>query len=156
MSKPEVNVDYQVQVELADIPSCDDIQRWLNTVTQVVPVEQDILEVSVLVTTVEQSQQLNKEYRGKDKPTNVLSFPADVPEYLKIPLIGDLVVCHQVVINEAMEQGKSVRAHWAHMVIHGLLHLLGYDHETDDEAEIMEALEIEALAKLGIADPYQL
>jgi probable rRNA maturation factor len=91
----------------------------------------------------------------KDYATNVLSFPADVPdEFLDIPLLGDLVICVAVVEREAAEQGKELEAHWAHLVIHGCLHLLGYDHIDDDEAEEMEALERTLLAELGHPDPY--
>ena len=98
---------------------------------------------------------LNRDYRHKDYATNVLSFPADVPEgLLDIPLLGDLVICVPVVEREAAEQGKSLEAHWAHLVIHGCLHLLGYDHIDDDEAEEMEGLEQNLLADLGHPDPY--
>lgn len=98
---------------------------------------------------------LNNTYRQRDYATNVLSFPADVPDdLLDIPLLGDLVICAAVVEREAVEQGKSLEAHWAHMVIHGCLHLLGYDHLDDQEAEEMESLERDLLAELGHPDPY--
>ncbi|MGL5337628.1 MAG: rRNA maturation RNase YbeY, partial [Aeromonas veronii] len=93
-------------------------------------------------------------YRGKDKPTNVLSFPFEAPPGLELPLLGDLVICRQVVEREAEEQGKPLMAHWAHMVVHGSLHLLGYDHIEDEEAEEMEALERDIMQELGFADPY--
>lgn len=103
-----------------------------------------------------ESQQLNREYRRKDKPTNVLSFPFEVPDIAGIsePYLGDLAVCAAVVAREAAEQGKTLRAHWAHMVVHGVLHLLGYDHLDDAEADEMEALERDILAGLGLPDPY--
>ncbi len=101
-----------------------------------------------------ESQQLNCDYRGKDKPTNVLSFPFEAPPGMIFPLLGDLVICAEVVAHEAKEQQKALHAHWAHMVIHGVLHLLGYDHIENDEAEEMEKLEIELLASLGYANPY--
>jgi probable rRNA maturation factor len=97
---------------------------------------------------------LNRDYRGKDYATNVLSFPAEFPPGMDLPLIGDLAICAPVVLREAAEQGKAARDHWAHMTIHGVLHLLGYDHLVEQEAELMEALETRILAGLGIADPY--
>ena len=98
--------------------------------------------------------QLNSAYRGKAGPTNVLSFPAEIPEGLDIPLLGDIVVCAPVVRREAVEQGKTESAHWAHMIVHGTLHLLGYDHIQNDEAEAMEALETTILAQLNYPCPY--
>ncbi len=92
-------------------------------------------------------------YRGKDKPTNVLSFPFEVPPGMEMSLLGDLVICRQMVEKEAQEQGKPLEAHWR-MVVHGSLHLLGYDHIEDDEAEEMEALETEIMLALGYEDPY--
>ena len=97
---------------------------------------------------------LNRQYRGRDYATNVLSFPVEPPPGVQLPLIGDLAICAPVVLREAAEQGKSARAHWAHLTVHGVLHLLGYDHIVDADAEVMEALERRVLAGLGIADPY--
>lgn len=101
-----------------------------------------------------ESQRLNAQFRGRHKPTNVLSFPAEVPDGFPVELIGDLALCASVIRREAEEQHKAMDAHWAHMVIHGCLHLCGYDHETDGEAEVMEAREIALLAELGFANPY--
>ncbi|MES9940387.1 MAG: rRNA maturation RNase YbeY [Candidatus Thiodiazotropha sp. 6PLUC2] len=113
-------------------------------------------EVEMVIRLVDEpeSQQLNRDYRGKDKPTNVLSFPFDAPEVVTTPLIGDLVVCAPVVAREAQQQHKTLEAHWAHMVIHGVLHLQGYDHQTDEEAEMMEDREREILQTLQFSDPY--
>ncbi|WP_054892825.1 MULTISPECIES: rRNA maturation RNase YbeY [unclassified Pseudomonas] len=112
-------------------------------------------EMTIRLVDEAEGRELNNTYRHKDYATNVLSFPADVPdELLDIPLLGDLVICVPVVEREASEQGKALEAHWAHLVIHGCLHLLGYDHIDDDEAEEMEALERELLAELGHPDPY--
>ena len=111
-------------------------------------------ELTIRLTDEEESQALNSEYRGKDKPTNVLSFPFEMPPGIPLELLGDLVICVGVVEQEAKEQEKITEAHWAHMVIHGCLHLLGYDHIKDDEAEEMEALERDLLASLGYPDPY--
>jgi probable rRNA maturation factor len=98
--------------------------------------------------------QLNQHYRGKPGPTNVLSFPADLPESLQLPLLGDIVICAPVVAREAVEQGKPAAAHWAHMAVHGALHLLGYDHICETEATEMEDLETAILATLGFPCPY--
>ncbi|PWB34398.1 rRNA maturation RNase YbeY [Pseudomonas sp. SDI] len=112
-------------------------------------------EMTIRLVDEAEGRELNHTYRHKDYATNVLSFPADVPDdMLDIPLLGDLVICVAVVEREAAEQGKSLEAHWAHLVIHGCLHLLGYDHIDDEEAEEMEALERELLAELGHPDPY--
>ncbi|MFK0313970.1 rRNA maturation RNase YbeY [Pseudomonas sp. NPDC090233] len=112
-------------------------------------------EMTIRLVDEAEGRELNHTYRHKDYATNVLSFPADVPdELLDIPLLGDLVICVPVVEREAAEQGKALEAHWAHLVIHGCLHLLGYDHIEDDEAEEMEALERDLLAELGHPDPY--
>ena len=97
---------------------------------------------------------LNARWRNRDRPTNVLSFRADLPPEIELPLLGDLVLCAPVVLREAAEQGKRARDHWAHLVIHGVLHLLGMDHQDDFEAEVMERREREILATLGIDDPY--
>ena len=104
---------------------------------------------------IEESQQLNSQYRQKDKPTNVLSFPFEVPEGIELNLLGDLVVCASVVEQEAKEQNKVLFHHWAHMIVHGCLHLLGYDHINDADADEMEALEVKILAKLAISNPYE-
>lgn len=101
-----------------------------------------------------ESQSLNRDYRGKDYPTNVLSFPFAPPPGMPRLHLGDLVICVPVVVREAAEQGKPLEAHWAHLVIHGCLHLLGFDHIDDDEAVEMEALERRLLAGLGYPDPY--
>jgi probable rRNA maturation factor len=101
-----------------------------------------------------ESQELNFQYRKKNKPTNVLSFPADIPDEVGVPLLGDLVVCAPVVEREAKEQGKTLEAHWAHMLVHGTLHLLGYDHIEDDEANVMEALETRLITQLKFPAPY--
>ncbi|MDN8338423.1 rRNA maturation RNase YbeY [Acinetobacter baumannii] len=117
-------------------------------------------EIGIACVDLEESHQLNLQYREKDKPTNVLSFPSDIPEEV-LPMLdalplGDLVICIPVVLQEAVEQKKTAQNHFAHLLVHGVLHLLGYDHETSDEdAEEMEGLEIEILAKLNIANPYQ-
>ncbi len=111
--------------------------------------------VSVHLTDDKSSQTLNREYRGADKPTNVLSFPSELPPLDGILTLGDLVLCPSVVNREAAQQGKEPEHHWAHMLVHGTLHLLGYDHIDDDTAERMESLEIQLLSAAGIPDPYR-
>jgi len=111
-------------------------------------------EVSVVLVDEAEGRRLNLQYRGRDYATNVLSFPADLPTGVRSPLLGDLVVCAPVVARESTEQRKRLADHYAHMLVHGSLHLLGYDHVDDAEAERMEALETRILARLGIADPY--
>lgn len=113
-------------------------------------------ELSIRIVDSEESQLLNFQYRGKDKPTNVLSFPADIPDYIQTPLLGDLAICAEIVNIEAAEQHKLPEHHWAHMVMHGCLHLVGYDHIEEQDAETMEALEINLLGALNIANPYDL
>jgi probable rRNA maturation factor len=102
----------------------------------------------------QESAELNEQYRHKSGPTNILSFPVDVPEGIELDLLGDLVICAPVVEKEALEQGKLLAHHWAHIIVHGVLHLLGYDHIDDDEAELMENKEIAILNKLHINNPY--
>ncbi|NIY84441.1 rRNA maturation RNase YbeY [Vibrio hepatarius] len=147
-----IELDLQLAVENENgLPSFEDVQRWLsNTVEKFQPQA----EVTVRIVDEEESHQLNHEYRGKDKPTNVLSFPFEAPPGIEIDLLGDLIICRQVVEREAKEQGKPLMAHWAHMVVHGSLHLLGYDHIEDDEAEEMESLETEIMQSMGFKDPY--
>jgi len=115
-------------------------------------------DVAIRLVDEDEGRALNRHYRGKDYATNVLSFPAELPEGLppglRLPLLGDLVICAPVVAREAAEQGKPLNAHYAHLTVHGVLHLLGWDHEDDTEAEAMEGLEREILALLGIGDPY--
>jgi probable rRNA maturation factor len=116
-------------------------------------------EIGIACVDNAESHKLNLEYRGKDKPTNVLSFPSDLPDEMAQVLasfpIGDLVICIPVVLQEAQEQNKAPLTHFTHMLVHGTLHLMGYDHETSEaDAEEMEALEIEILAKLGFENPY--
>ena len=135
----------------AGLPTEAQLQGWLDgTILGFQPEA----EVTVRLVDEAESRELNHTYRGKDKPTNVLSFPFEAPPGLELPLLGDLVICRQVVEAEAVEQGKPLMAHWAHMVVHGSLHLLGYDHIEDEEAEEMEQLERDIMQELGFADPY--
>jgi len=150
----EAVIDLQVACDNSNLPAEADFKRWVE---KVLAAHEDTgNEVTVRIVTPEESQQLNHQYRGKEKPTNVLSFPFESPPELELPLLGDLIVCADVVAQEAVEQNKALEDHWAHMIIHGCLHLLGYDHIEEEEAEEMESLEIELLASLNIKDPYHL
>ena len=111
-------------------------------------------ELAIRVVDEAESAELNSHYRGKTGPTNVLSFPTELPAGVPLPVLGDLVICAPMVAREAREQGKSAEAHWAHLVVHGCLHLLGFDHVAEAEAEAMESLERQILAGLGLPDPY--
>ncbi|EOI3456667.1 rRNA maturation RNase YbeY [Cronobacter turicensis] len=148
----QVILDLQVACEdTAGLPDEAQFQTWLNAV---VPQFQEESEVTVRLVDEAESHDLNLTYRGMDKPTNVLSFPFEAPPGIEMPLLGDLSICRQVVEREAREQEKPLAAHWAHMVVHGSLHLLGYDHIEDDEAEEMEGIETEIMLALGFDDPY--
>ncbi len=155
--KPPLWLDLQLATNQPELcPSEEAILAWcLLALPTNLPAG---TELTLRIVDEAESQQLNNDYRGKNKPTNVLSFPfeapIDLPAEAELSLLGDLVICLPKVIAEAAEQQKPVLDHWAHLVIHGLLHLQGYDHETDSEAELMEGLEIDLLAKLGINNPY--
>lgn len=150
----QVILDLQIASESSEgLPTENDFQQWLEAV---LPQFQEESEVTIRIVDEAESQGLNLTYRGKDKSTNVLSFPFEAPPGMELPLLGDLVICRQVVEKEALEQNKALNAHWAHMVVHGSLHLLGYDHIVDEEAEEMEAIEIEIMQSLGHPDPYLL
>ncbi|MBY5269140.1 rRNA maturation RNase YbeY [Spiribacter salinus] len=111
-------------------------------------------ELAIRLVDEPEGRTLNHDYRGRDAATNVLSFPVDLPEGVDLPLLGDLVICAPVVVREAAEQGKSETAHWAHLTVHGVLHLLGFDHATSVEADVMEGEEQRVMAQLGFSDPY--
>lgn len=147
-----LSLDLQIAYEAQDIPEASLFEQWA---TLPLPDSQQEAELTIRIVDRPESQVLNREYRGKDKPTNVLSFPAEIPDFVELPLLGDLVICAPVVEQEACDQQKPREAHWAHMVIHGVLHLLGYDHIEQAEAEAMEALETDLLAQLGFASPYE-
>ncbi|WP_349919110.1 rRNA maturation RNase YbeY [Aeromonas veronii] len=147
-----LTLDLQLACANAEgLPTEAQLQGWLEST---ILGFQDEAEVTVRLVDEAESRELNHTYRGKDKPTNVLSFPFEAPPGLELPLLGDLVICRQVVEAEAIEQNKPLMSHWAHMVVHGSLHLLGYDHIEDEEAEEMEQLERDILQEMGIPDPY--
>ena len=150
-----IELDLQIAVEAPDLPAEADFRQWVEATINKVEPEREEAQLTIRITDEAEIQALNRTYRHKDKPTNVLSFPFEAPPGVELPLLGDIIVCAGVVASEANEQGKPQTAHWAHMVIHGTLHLLGYDHIIDAEAEAMEGLEIALLAGLGYANPYQ-
>lgn len=168
----DLYVDIQNTISSDSVPDKEKIESWvrLALITELTASEQkknneqlqvnSEYELTIRIVDKDEIHLLNKTYRHKDKVTNVLSFPyedfpVDVPLEIQVPLLGDLVICHDIVVQEAQQQNKSIEAHWAHMVIHGVLHLNDYDHINDDEAQLMEALEVTILKKLNIADPYQ-
>jgi len=145
-------IDLQIACEQeSGLPTAEQIEQWATAAVQP---QSDEVEMTVRIVDEAESHALNLNYRGKDRPTNVLSFPFECPDEVELPLLGDLVICRQVVEREAQEQDKPLMAHWAHMVVHGSLHLLGYDHIEDNEAEEMESLETQIMTGLGFADPY--
>ncbi|MDI1277922.1 rRNA maturation RNase YbeY [Methylobacter sp.] len=144
-------MEIQAVFESAGQPDQQQIQLWVDTALD--DYEQDT-EIVVRIVDEQESAELNEQYRHKSGPTNILSFPVDVPEGIELDLLGDLVICAPVLEKEALEQDKLLAHHWAHIIVHGVLHLLGYDHIDDDEAELMENKEIAILNKLHINNPY--
>lgn len=155
------NVAFEDSSGSAGVPAENQIEQWVN---HVLANQRDgsslpnLPELSIQVVDEASISELNESYRQKSGPTNVLSFPFEappgLPEEEADKLLGDIIICAQVVSREATEQNKSLQAHWAHMVVHGVLHLLGYDHLDDDEAEAMESLEIQLLNELTFPNPY--
>jgi probable rRNA maturation factor len=147
-----LELDLQLASDAANLPSETQFRAWCEIALRQRKADS---ELTIRLVDEAEGRELNRTWRHKDYATNVLSFPADIPDgLLDIPLLGDLVICVPVVERESAEQAKTLEAHWAHLVIHGCLHLLGYDHIEDEEAEEMEALERELLAELGHPDPY--
>lgn len=145
-----VEVDLQVASDSDSIPDHSCFQLWAATALE--GRKPGILTIRLVDR--EESADLNQRFRKKAGPTNVLSFAADVPAGVPVSLLGDIVICVPLLLEEASAQGKAPEAHWAHLVIHGVLHLLGFDHEKPAQAEAMEALEIALMARLGYPDPY--
>lgn len=139
-------------VSSSKIPPNEEISRWISAATAE---RGEACSVYLRIVDPDESQQLNTQYRDKPSPTNVLSFPLDAPLEDGTRLLGDLVICADVVAAEAVQQHKRAADHWAHLLIHGTLHLLGYDHVEEADAEQMEHLERNLLAQFGISDPYQ-
>ena len=153
MPGPDVSVTYAT--ERKGVPSSASFRKWVAAALADRAAPAD---VAIRVVGPDEGRELNRTYRGKDYATNVLSFPAErpdgLPDDVELPSLGDLVICADVVAREAADQGKKPADHYAHLTVHGVLHLLGWDHLEDAEAEAMEARERQILAALGIADPY--
>lgn len=156
------SIDVDIQWALTDTLEASKIQSALTDELIIQTVyavlnshNHNVGELTIRFVESAESQSLNHAYRGKDKPTNVLSFPAELPDFIESSLLGDLVICDTVVQQEAAEQHKLIIHHYQHLIVHGILHLLGFDHIEKTEADIMEHHEIEILDKLGIDDPYQ-
>jgi probable rRNA maturation factor len=145
-------IEIQTIYESPGQPDQQQIQLWVDTA--LAGFDQDT-EIVVRIVDEQESAQLNEQYRHKSGPTNILSFPVELPEGIELNLLGDLVVCAPVLEKEAREQNKPLAEHWAHIIIHGVLHLLGYDHLEDEEAELMENKEIAILNQLTINNPYR-
>ncbi|MCO6411538.1 MAG: rRNA maturation RNase YbeY [Thiogranum sp.] len=147
-------LDLEVQYALdgSGAPSQQDLRRW--TLAALQPLRQPV-ELVIRIVDETESRELNSRYRGIDRPTNVLSFPFEAPPAVASSHLGDLVICAPVVNREALEQHKPEQHHWAHMVVHGILHLRGYDHQSDEDASEMEALEKCVLQQLGVPAPYR-
>jgi len=148
MNYIEIQTIYQANT----VPDEQQIQGWVDAALQDYASDTEIV---VRIVDEQESAELNQQYRHKSGPTNILSFPVELPEGIELDLLGDLVICAPVLEKEAIEQQKVLADHWAHIIIHGVLHLLGYDHIEDDEAELMESKEISILNTLQIANPYQ-
>lgn len=148
------SIHIQIDVDKSLFPKKSLLRKWAK---QALHKKIESAEITIRVVGKDEMTELNSTYRYKNGPTNVLSFPFNLPADIDInmPILGDIVICAEVVNHEAQEQHKSQEAHWAHMVVHGVFHLLGYDHETDKEAEVMESLEIEIMQSLGFNNPYE-
>ena len=151
----EMAVSESADPEEGDIPDTDKIQLWANKALM----REDEVITSIQIVGNDEMRELNHTWRGKDKPTNVLSFPMetppDMPDVPEMNILGDIVLCPDVINTEAGQQHKTRQAHWAHMIVHGMLHLQGYDHVEETQAKDMESLEISILNELGFSNPYE-
>ncbi len=147
-----IQVELQVAGDADSVPDEKNFSRWASAAAAG---RADKGELSIRVVDEAESRSLNSRYRNRQSATNVLAFPAALADELGLTLLGDLAICRDVIEREATEQGKDLEAHWAHMVVHGTLHLLGYDHQSKAQAQAMEGLEVQVLQGLGYADPYR-
>lgn len=148
-----LQLEYQLACASPELaPTREQVLAWASAALGGEPAAAELV---LRVVDEEEARSLNRQYRGKDYATNVLSFPAELPGFVDLPLLGDIVICAPVVRAEAAQQGKAAMAHWAHMVVHGALHLLGHDHQDDEQAAEMEQRERDILARLGFTDPYE-
>ncbi|PPI88048.1 rRNA maturation RNase YbeY [Candidatus Pantoea edessiphila] len=145
-------VDLQIACKHnTDIPNLSTFQKWIKTIFIYFGIKH---QVTIRLVNNNESCRLNLKYRGKDYPTNILSFPFERPPWIKSYLLGDLVICFPVITKEAIEQKKSIEFHLAHIVVHGILHLLGYSHNNINKANTMESIEIEIMSLIGYPNPY--
>ena len=145
-----INVEIQRVLKGFDIPDDEQFRKWAAAVDA-----SSKQEVSIRIVDEAEITELNRMYRKKSQATNVLAFPAEIPVEAGLPFIGDIVICAPIVAKQAAEQGKSLLSHWAHMTLHGILHLQGYDHIDDADAKIMENIEVQLMSKLGFPNPYE-
>ncbi len=145
-------LDIQLATQSDNLPDEEQFQLWIDAV---LADDQQDREVVIRIVDEAEMTALNESYRQKTGPTNILSFPFQPPPQIESNLLGDLIICAPVIDKEAKQQNKKVLDHWAHIVVHGMLHLLGYDHLTEEEAQVMENLEINILQSLHISNPYQ-
>ena len=146
-----IEVDVQRASAFDPLPTDEQFGLWASTALH----GRSDAALTIRLVDEDESRRLNAQYREKDYATNVLSFPADLPAELGLPLLGDVVICAPLVAREAAEQSKDTEAHWAHLTVHGILHLLGYDHQDEPQAEEMESVEIDLLTSMGFPDPYE-
>ncbi len=151
-----MDIEVQYACEADYLPTKTELLQWLQSVMVFITIPANSELVIRLVST-DEIQQLNHQYRQQPKPTNVLSFPMEMPDYIDAEsnYLGDIVICAEIISKESQQQQKLALAHWAHITIHGLLHLLGYDHQSTEDANVMENLEIQALKQLGYPNPYE-
>ena len=141
--------------KISKIKSLPNKRQFSSWVKQALPSNKKNHELVIRIVDTKEITELNKKYRKKNRPTNIISFPFDLPLGVKNNFLGDLVICAPLVKQEAKLQHKTITAHFAHLVIHGVLHLLGYDHKKNNDSKKMEALEIKHLKKLGFENPYK-
>jgi len=146
-----IEVEIQRETSNSSVPSDQQFEKWATAALQGHAESERVIRV----VDQEESRRLNEQFANRNKATNVLSFPADLPPSIGLALLGDIVICAALVEREAEQQNKSIVAHWAHLTVHGILHLLGHDHQSDQEAANMEALETSLVQSFGFPDPYQ-
>ena len=146
-----IEVEVQRETSISSLPSDQQFEQWATAVLR----GHGEAELVIRLVDQEESRRLNEQFANRNKPTNVLSFPAGLPPSIGLPLLGDIVICAPLVEREAEDQNKTILAHWAHLTIHGILHLLGHDHQSGDEAADMEALETGLVQSFGFPDPYR-
>ena len=146
-----IEVEVQRETSISSLPSDQQFEQWATAVLR----GQGEAELVIRLVDQDESRRLNEQFADRNKATNVLSFPAGLPPSIGLPLLGDIVICAPLVEREAEDQNKTILAHWAHLTIHGILHLLGHDHQTEEEAADMEALETGLVQSFGYPDPYR-